>query len=190
VTEDLPPWGSRLIAEFNARDKLATSLAQGLSPHQLNWQPQAGSWSIGQCLEHLSIGNEMYCRAISDALTQRATGAVEEIRPKLFGRMFLRNYIEPSAKTRRVTAPKVVRPTATSKIDLSILDRFIRTSDEARELVERARNHDVNRIRFKNPFVPIMNFTVGAAFEIVSKHDLRHLLQAERVRKSPEFPRD
>jgi hypothetical protein len=188
VSEDLPPWGTRLIAEFNARDELATSLAKGLSPRQLNWQPQAGSWSVGQCLEHLSIGNEMYCRAISDALDQRSSGPVREIKPKFFGRMFIRTYIEPKEKIRKAQAPRVVRPTA--QIDPSILDRFIRTSDEARELVHRARNHDVNRIRFKNPFVRVMNFTVGAAFEILSKHDLRHLLQADRVRKSPEFPSD
>ena len=186
MTEPLPAWGARLISEFNSRDELATSLAKGLSVEQLNWQPQPGSWSIGQCLEHMAIGNEMYCRAISNALKQQATGPVEEIRPKLFGRMFIRTYIEPREKLRKARAPRVVRPTA--RIEPSILDRFIRTSDEARELVHRARNHDVNRIRFKNPFVPVMNFTVGAAFEILSKHDLRHLLQADRVRKSPEFP--
>jgi hypothetical protein len=128
----------------------------------------------------------MYCRAVSNALEQRATGPVQEITPKFFGRMFIRTYIEPKENIRKAKAPRVVRPTA--QIDPSILDRFIKTSDEARELVRRARTHDVNRIHFKNPFVPLMNFTVGAAFEILSKHDLRHLLQAERVRKSPGFP--
>ena len=46
----------------------------------------------------------------------------------------------------------------------------------------------VNRIRFKNPFIPMLRFTMGTGFEIVSKHQSRHLLQAERVRESVNFP--
>jgi len=48
--------------------------------------------------------------------------------------------------------------------------------------------YDVNRIRFKNPFVPLIRFTVGTGLEIVSQHESRHLLQAERIRESPGFP--
>ena len=50
-----------------------------------------------------------------------------------------------------------------------------------RELVARAAGHDVNRLRFRNPFIPLIRFTVGSGFEITSKHEDRHLLQAERV---------
>jgi hypothetical protein len=42
--------------------------------------------------------------------------------------------------------------------------------------------------RFKNPFIPVLRFTVGTGLEILAKHERRHLLQAERIRDSPEFP--
>jgi hypothetical protein len=61
-------------------------------------------------------------------------------------------------------------------------------NQEARELIHRARNYDVNRIRFKNPFIPILRFTVGTGLEILVTHQRRHLLQAERIRQSIEFP--
>lgn len=187
MNEALPPWGVRLISELNARDEFATSVATDLSVEQLNWNPRPGSWSIGQCLEHLSVGNEMYCNAVANALEQRATGAVEKVTPRFFGRMFIRRFIEPSENIRPAKAPKVVRPS--KQISPSVLDRFIASNETARELIYRARNHDVNRIRFRNPFVPgLLNFTVGTAFEILSKHDLRHLLQAERVKNAPGFP--
>ena len=54
--------------------------------------------------------------------------------------------------------------------------------------MDRARGYDVNRIRFQNPFIPLIYFTVGTGLEIVSKHEHRHLLQAERIRTSPAFP--
>ena len=71
----------------------------------------------------------------------------------------------------------------------SVLDRFLISNRDAREVVYRASNYDVNRIRFTNPFIPVIRFTVGTGLEIVSKHQRRHLLQAERIRKSLEFPR-
>ena len=39
-----------------------------------------------------------------------------------------------------------------------------------------------NRVRFRNPFVPVIRFTIGTGFEILSRHEARHLLQAERVK--------
>jgi hypothetical protein len=47
----------------------------------------------------------------------------------------------------------------------------------------------VNRIRYRNPFIPLLRFTVGAALEIIAKHTSRHLLQAEGVRQDMSFPR-
>ncbi len=40
---------------------------------------------------------------------------------------------------------------------------------------------DLNRIRFKNPFVHLLSFTVGTGLLIILAHDRRHLWQAEQV---------
>src|SRR5260221_10519529 len=55
-------------------------------------------------------------------------------------------------------------------------------------LAHRARNFDVNRVRFTNPFIPLIRFTVGTGLEILSKHERGHLLQAERIWKNSDFP--
>jgi len=185
LDEASPPWCLRLISELNAADERATAVAKTLTPRQLNWTPGPGVWSVGQCLEHLCVGNEVYLGPMSDSLTGRQPAVVQEITPGWLGRWFIRNYIEPSSGTRR-RAPKKIRPGA--QIEPSILDRFLSSNDEARTLVRRARNYDVNRIRFRNPFIPVIRFTVGTGLEILSKHERRHLLQAERIRKSLEFP--
>jgi len=184
--EASPPWSLRLVAEFHAADKRATAVAKTLTPQQLNWKPRPGEWSVGQCLEHLHIANEVYLRAISNSLVDRPPAVVQEITPGWFGQWFIRNYIEPSSETRRARAPKAITPSA--EVDPNMLDRFLSSNHHARELVHRARHYDVNRIRFKNPFVPVVRFTIGTGFEILSKHQQRHLLQAERIRASPQFP--
>ena len=62
-----------------------------------------------------------------------------------------------------------------------VLDRFIQSNVTLRDVIRRAAVYDVNRIRFQNPFVPVIYFTVGTGLEIVVRHQHRHLLQAERI---------
>src|SRR6516164_4689892 len=60
-----PAWSVRLASDLLANDETAKRLLAGLSNEQLNWQPAPGSWSVGQCLEHLCIMNEVYLPPIS-----------------------------------------------------------------------------------------------------------------------------
>jgi hypothetical protein len=179
-------WATRIISELNAADQRATELAKGLAPQQINWKPSQDAWSVGQCLEHLRVTNDVYLPAISTSLTDRPHLAVQEITPGWFGQWFIRSYIEPSPESKRARAPGKITPG--TQVEPDVLDRFLATNHAVRELVRRASDYDVNRIRFKNPFIPLLRFTVGTGFEIVSRHQRRHLLQAERVRQAADFP--
>ena len=123
---------------------------------------------------------------MSSALAARSLAVVPEITPGWFGRWFIRNYIEPSPHTKRARAPIKIVPGA--HVEPSVLERFFSSNHEAREIVLRAEKYDVNRVRFKNPFVPVLRFTVGTGLEVLLGHQRRHLLQAERIRECPEFP--
>jgi hypothetical protein len=186
MQSDLPPWGTRLLHELDATDERARVLAASLTVEQLNWKPSENEWSIGQCLDHLCAANDVYLPPIASALTGQARATAREITPGWFGRWFIRSYIDPSPKTKRAKAPKKIVPA--SRVDLSVLERFLGGNQTARELVARAADYDVNRIRFTNPFVPIIRFTVGTGLEIIVRHQRRHLLQAERVRGRDAFP--
>jgi hypothetical protein len=178
-----PAWSRQLIAELQGADQRAIALARGLSVEQLNWKPRPESWSVGQCLEHLCLSGEVYLAPIARALNNRRPSPVEQITPGWFGAWFIRNYIAPSAVTRKAVAPRKIKPVLSS-VEPSVLDRFLAANREVRALIERAQPYDVNRIRFGNPFVPIIRFTVGTGFEILAKHEDRHLLQAEKVWQS------
>jgi len=183
----LPPWSVRLIDELHTTDRRSNDLVRGLTTIQLNWRPAEDFWSIGQCLQHLYATNEVYLPAIAVALDHRPPSPVQDILPGWFGRWFIHTYIEPSSRSRRARAPRKIAPAR--QIDPSVLDLFLGSNDVARDLVQRAGAYDINRIRFRNPFIPLLRFTVGTGFEIVSRHQRRHLLQAERVQQSPAFPR-
>jgi hypothetical protein len=184
---NLPAWSSRLIGEVNDADQFAQRLVAGLTIKQLNWQPGPGAWSVGQCLEHLALANNAYLAPISDALAGQPRHVVEEIRPGWCARWFISSAIEPSPRTRRVSAPKSIVP-GSSGVDLAVLDRFVEGNRMFRDLIRRASDYDVNSIRFRNPFFPLLRFTVGSGLRIVAGHERRHLLQAERVKQAGGFP--
>lgn len=177
-----PLWPARLRAELDDADTRATALAQGLSIAQLNWRPSPEAWSIGQCLDHLTITNDVYLAAMTPALQNAPVNQVGDITPGWFGRYFIRNYMEPATGTRKAPAPRKIRPQP--DVDGAVLDRFLRSNMAVRALIGRASTHDVNRLRFRNPFVPLLRFTVGTGFAIITSHQRRHLLQGERVKEA------
>ena len=181
-----PPWVPRLLSELDAADQQATALAGGLSVDQLNWRASPAEWSIGQCLEHLAVTNEVYAVTIAEAVIDCPVGRADEITPGWFGRWFIRSFIDPATQKIKGKAPKKIVPITT--VDAGILKRFLETNQITRSLVQRASNVDVNRVRFKNPFIGVIRFTVGTGLEIIAKHERRHLLQGERIRRSPGFP--
>jgi hypothetical protein len=141
---------------------------------------------VGQCLEHLRKGNEQILPALCAALEGRPQRRVDEITLGWFTRSFIRAYLAPNPGGTRARAPKKIQPG--KQIEDNALEAFLRSNRAARELARRAGNYDVNHIRYRNPFVPLLRFTVGAGFEIIAKHEGRHLLQAEGVRQSAGFP--
>ncbi len=180
------PWLPRLISELDAADRRAEAVAGGLSPVQLNWQPRPGAWSVGQCLEHLLKTNETLLPALSAALEGGAASPVDEITPGWFSRWFIRNFIAPNPGGMRARAPKKIEPA--KQVEPGVLDGLLRTNGAVREFARRASGFDVNRTRYRNPYIPLLRFTVGTGLEIIAKHEARHLLQAEGVRKTAGFP--
>ena len=182
------PWAERAIQELDISDRQTGAVAGDLDVELLNWRPSPSQWSIGQCLEHLLITNNVYLPAIARALDGQAPAAAapEAITPGWFGRWFIRNYIDPETQRAAAKAPRKIVPA--QRVDADIVTKFLRSNETARDLFRRASAFDVNRIRFKNPFVAGIRFTVGTGVEIVWRHQRRHLLQAERVRALHQFP--
>lgn len=186
TTTHMAAWCVRLIAEIDANDGRAAAVVARLNEESLNWRPAPDSWSVGQCLAHLVLANEVYLPPIAAALDsarEEWRRPVQYVHASWFSRWFMREFIEPQrnlAKPKRVKAPGKIVPRA--RVEMSVLDELLVGNRRLRELVVRAGEFDVNRVRFRNPFVSWIRFTVGTGLEIVSRHQVRHLMQGERVR--------
>ena len=166
----------------------AIRLIAGLSTAQANWHPNESQWSIWQCLDHLARVNLAYAPALQEAVTgcpRRFRAAADRISPGWFGRWFIRQ-MEPPVRAKFKSPAKGIPKTEGDLRDA--MDRYLASHKALATILESSSSVDLNRLRFKNPFISALRFTVGTGLLIVNAHDRRHLWQANRVRETAGFP--
>jgi hypothetical protein len=90
--------------------------------------------------------------------------------------------IEPPVK-RRFGAPPIVLPEDTRDPRIAF-DGLLESHESLRRLMADAADLDLNRIRFRNPFLRNWRLlSVGAGLLILPAHERRHLWQARNVRQ-------
>ena len=89
--------------------------------------------------------------------------------------------------TSKFKAPGKIRPVSADPE--KVFADLRREHQEVQLLLSETVQLDLNRIRFRNPFIPILRFTVATGFLVMAAHGRRHLLQAERVTQAEGFPR-
>lgn len=186
---ELPAHLKTIWDDLEKSDQEAQRIAGGLSNAQGNWQPRDTAWSIAQCLDHLARGNTMYAAALHNALKE--PGAANKssrgpIRPGWFSRYFIRSMDAPPK--RKFRAPKKIVPASQMAIRTA-LQAFLRSDEDLRAVIRDGAALDLNRIRFHNPFIGFLRFTVGTGLLVITAHNRRHLWQAERVLESTGFPK-
>jgi hypothetical protein len=82
-------------------------------------------------------------------------------------------------------APRQIRPRASSAL-ADAFAAFMASQAEARELLELDADLDLARVRFPNPFVRGVRFSLATGLHVIAAHDRRHLHQAWRVRRALE----
>lgn len=177
-----PPDLQTILNDLDRSDAEARQLVSTLTEAQLNWQPGGGTgWSVAQCLDHLAQANALYIPALQTAARKAkapAAGPRKPIRPGWLGRWFIRD-LEPPPK-RKLKAPKKIIPAAQLS-GADVLKAFLAAHDQVRALIAEAREMDLNRIRFRNPFLRVLPWTIGTGLVIIGAHDRRHLWQAQQV---------
>jgi DinB superfamily len=180
-----------LLESLDQLDKDFVALLQNFSPEQLNWVPALGVWSIAQCIDHVARTNTIYIPVIQARIsraTPRADFAGNPLRTAGWpSTLFLRSVSPEGARKNR--APESARPAGASSINSAeALQILLETHVKIRSILNASAQPDLNRIRFRNPFIPLLHFTVATGILVMVGHAQRHLQQALRIAKSAGFP--
>lgn len=187
ASSSLPDDVRRLLDDLEANERRAQALVAGLDDAALNWRPDDRSWSTAQCLDHLNVANRTYLEAMRPTIEEaRRQGKARRgpVRPGWFERWFVAN-LEPPPK-RKLPAPKKIIPAVRGEKE-ALLAEFRRLHAEASALLHDGAGLDLG-VRFPNPFIPLLRFTVWTGFLVIPHHERRHLWQAEQLRQKPGFP--
>ena len=177
-----------LRAAFDAVERDARALAANLGEALGGWCAAPGTWSVAECLDHLATANRVYLhamrpvaeRAVKDGRRRRGPAS-----PGLVGRWFIRT-LEPPVKPRmRGKAPKTIQPRQSPPLH-DALRAFLASQDEVRAFLRTFADIDLAGVRFPNPFIRGVRFSLATGLHVIAAHERRHLWQAWRVRQAAE----
>jgi hypothetical protein len=186
TTVALPAELQRLEDALDAAERDARALVEGLTEAAGAWRPEPGSWSVAECLDHLATANRVYLRAMEPPAAQAlSTGRARRrpAHPGMIGRWFV-HFLEPPVK-RKSKAPRTIRPRTAPPLD-DAMKLFLSSQGEVRRFLRTYAGIDLAGVRFPNPFVRGVRFSLATGIHVIPAHERRHLWQAWRVRRAAE----
>jgi len=182
-----PPDIQGLQDQLDAAEQDARNLVSGLNEKLGAWRSREDSWSVAECLDHLAVGNRIYLSAMQAAAQQARKQGRERrnpAKPGLIGRWFV-SYLEPPVKAFKTKAPRSIRPRKAPALS-DAFDQFIESHHQMRTFLNSNADLDLAKIRFVNPFIRGVRFSLATGLHVIPAHERRHLWQAWRVRKAAE----
>ena len=182
----LPPQLQTLIDQIDACEREAETVVAGLDDDAVNAvRPEAGAWSIAQCLDHLVKTNEFYLRGMIEAV--EAVGATGKtsfngLNPTFVGRWFARQMEPPPPFKVKTPVQDIVPGPRLRAVEL--VPAFRNSHRSYRALVAAAAEVDVNKVVVPNPFQRRLRMRLSTVLMIIPGHDRRHLWQAGNVRRA------
>ena len=175
-----------ILVALDEADADARAVAAGLTDAQGVWREEPGRWSVSECLDHLARINRVYLAAMGEpARRAQQAGHTRRrpARPGIIGRWFVRT-MEPPVSM-KMKAPSGTEPRPAPPLT-DALAAFLASQDDVRRFIADYGHLDLARVRFPNPFVTGIRFSLATGLHVVPAHDRRHLSQAWRARRAAE----
>jgi hypothetical protein len=180
----------KLIDEAKAIAADAQKTFGHLTAEQLNWKPNAESWSVAQCFGHLISINSSYFPLIKKIAHGQYKPSLQERLPLLpwfFGSMILKA-VQPQAQ-RKFKADARFQPSS-SAIGRDIIAKFVAHQQEVIEHIRMTENLNLQKTIITSPVASFATYSLLDAYKIVVAHERRHMGQAQRVMETEGFPKD
>lgn len=177
----LPEDLQQLEDGYAANERSAQQLVAGLDETSAAWQPAPGSWSIAECLDHLAVSNRVYVAAMERAAAKaRSSSRLRRgpVRPGLIGGWFVKS-LEPPV-TRRMRAPRTIAAAPSPPLAQAAAE-FFASHEQVVRFLRTYRDLDLAGVRFPNPFIRGLRWSLATGLHALAAHERRHLWQAWNV---------
>lgn len=160
-------------------ERLVSTVA-GLSDAQLNFKPSPESWSIAECVEHLTISENMFNGMLQGALSAPANAALRDSvsmpDEKLLGMI--------SSRAQKVKTSEPFEPSGKFGTHAETVEVFTTTRTAHIDYVKTTQD-DLRNHYGKLPFATVDGLQIML---FMSGHTERHVQQMEEVMRHDDFP--
>jgi hypothetical protein len=159
----------------------AKNLAAGRSRSDLETRLEATSWSVVECLDHLTQTANAFAPAIASAVAAAPRLTTNRaLRTGTLTRLFIRN-LEPPYRLRF----KVLTPLIPLRRDCdSAWSAFEESQIELTKTIQSAAGLAIDQVRVESPVYARFRYNVYGALCMLSAHERRHLWQMEQILKA------
>ena len=188
MNANLPEDIRDLQDQLDAAERDAAELVAGLSEERGTARVSTGSWSVAQCLDHLVTANRVYLKAMQEPASRARTQGKFRLgpaRPGWVGGLFARSLEPPARRWFKLRAPRKIRPAPAPPLDEAFAD-FVGSQADVRAFLRVHADLDLTGIRFPNPLIRGVRFSLATGFHVITAHERRHLWQAWRIRRAVE----
>lgn len=173
-----------LSALQNDVRQLATAVdsMKGMDKIKLSYPLNNGRWTAIQALEHLNMYNRYYLPAIESVISEDKSSRSAWFNSGTLGNYFT-NMMKPSdvymIKNKMKTAKSYNPPAALNAEQ--VIAEFQEHQQKLQQLLESARNRDMNNIRIPISISKFIKLKLGDTFRFLIAHEQRHLIQARNA---------
>lgn len=152
-----------------------------LNSKELNFKVNSESWSILECIEHLNLYGDFYLSEIENKIDESKTKPTIDFKSGLLGNYFAKSML-PKEKLNKMKTFKDKNPLG-SDLSKSTLERFIVQQKQMLDLLDRARQINLNKVKTGITIANWIKLKLGDTFRVVIYHNQRHIEQANKILK-------
>ncbi len=145
---------------------------------ELLWRPDATSWNILECLEHLNRYAEFYHPIIRTSIEKFEGNPSYDFRPGWLGHKAVKDML-PKKGMKKMNTFSKMDPLKSDSDNSDEMKRFLIHQNELGILLEKSLATDLNKIRIPTMLGNWIRFKLGDIFRFLVYHNERHRRQIE-----------
>jgi hypothetical protein len=174
----------KIAAELDSATQRLHRLTDDLAEWLWATRPSQDGWSAAQCIEHLNLTSRAFIPRLQQAIARAPArdAARGRYRRDVVG-WIIGMASGPlmrigSWRVGRVKTTAPFRPGAAPALGSTVAE-FDRLQEELGQIVRRTDNLAIDAVKVVSPFDARVSYSVYSALDIIPRHQMRHLDQAE-----------
>ncbi|MEQ8425850.1 MAG: DinB family protein [Cyclobacteriaceae bacterium] len=151
------------------------------SPAELNERPTPTSWTILECLEHLSLYGDFYIPEIKSRIEHAQQSNNEAFKSGWLGNYFAISMLPgENGKLNKIKTFKNMNPIH-KQLSPDVIDRFLVQQDEILSLLDKSSKIDLGKVKTAISISKLIKLKLGDTLRVVIYHNQRHIKQALKL---------